>query len=134
LDSQPLAWTLALCGDRGSGANLDEAFTKKFPLDTIHNAVWTPLVRATLELKRGESMRGAVTDRAIPLLPPSRQYEAALNFRPTWLRGQAYLQAKNGPLAAAEFQRIIEHRGWDVLSPLWPACSSGPGARCCLAG
>ena len=48
------------------------------------------------------------------------QLGTSYTFRPTWLRGQAYLQAKNGALAAAEFQRIIEHRGWDVLSPLWP--------------
>ena len=28
-------------------------------------------------------------------------------------------------LAAAEFQRIIDHRGWDVLSPLWPLAHVG---------
>ena len=43
-----------------------------------------------------------------------------MSFRPTWMRGQAHLGARNGALAAAEFQRVIDHRGWDVLSPLWP--------------
>lgn len=122
LDSQPLAWTLALCGDANRAQSLAEDFSRKFPQDTIHNSVWLPLVRATLELKRAEP---AVPDRAVQLLPPSRQYEAALNFRPTWVRGLAYLHAKNGALAAAEFQRIIEHRGWDVLSPLWPLAHLG---------
>jgi hypothetical protein len=28
-------------------------------------------------------------------------------------------------MAAAEFQRIIDHRGWDVLSPLWPMAHLG---------
>jgi serine/threonine protein kinase/tetratricopeptide (TPR) repeat protein len=127
LDSQPLAWTFALCGDAGRAQSLEEGFTKKFPLDTIHNSVWQPMVRATLELKRNDLKRGsaAVPDRAIELLPASRQYEAALSFRPTWVRGQAYLQAKDGALAAAEFQRIIDHRGWDVLSPLWPMAHLG---------
>ena len=73
-------------------------------------------------------------DQAIQLLPPSRQYEPALNFRPTWVRGQAYLQAKNGPLAAAEFQRIIDHRGWDVLSPLWPLAHLGLARAAVLQG
>jgi len=131
LDSQPLAWTFALCGDAGRAQTLSEDFAKKFPQDTIHNSVWLPIVRATLELKRGP---GTAMDRAVQLLPPSRQYEAALNFRPTWVRGRAYLQAKNGALAAAEFQRIIEHRGWDVLSPLWPMAHLGLARAAVLQG
>jgi serine/threonine protein kinase/tetratricopeptide (TPR) repeat protein len=134
LDSQPLSWTLALCGDASRSQSLAEDFSRKFPLDTIHNSVWVPLVRATLELKRDESNRGGGTDRAVQLLPPSRQYEAALNFRPTWVRGLAYLQAKNGALAAAEFQRIIEHRGWDALSPLWPMAHLGLARAAILQG
>jgi ATP/maltotriose-dependent transcriptional regulator MalT len=132
LDSQPLAWTLALCGDASRAQSLAEDFARKFPQDTIHNSVWLPLVRATLELKGGELKSGP--DRAVQLLPPSRQYEAALNFRPTWVRGLAYLQAKNGALAAAEFQRIIEHRGWDVLSPLWPMAHLGLARAAVLLG
>ncbi|HJZ78692.1 MAG TPA: protein kinase [Pyrinomonadaceae bacterium] len=136
LDSQPLAWTLALCGDTSRAQSLAEDFTRKFPQDTIHNSVWVPLIRATLELKRGPLTSGpaGVPDRAVPMLPPSRQYEAALNFRPTWVRGLAYLQAKDGALAAAEFQRIIDHRGWDVLSPLWPLAHLGLARAAVLQG
>jgi len=135
LDSQPLAWTLALCGDASRAQSLDEDFTKQFPLDTIHNSVWMPVIRATVELKRGEAgPGGAVSDRAVQLLPPSKQYEAALSFRPTWVRGVAYLQAKNGALGAAEFERIIEHRGWDVLSPLWPIAHLGLARAAALQG
>jgi tetratricopeptide (TPR) repeat protein len=136
LDSQPLAWTLALCGDSGRAQSLADAFTNRFPQDTIYNSVWLPLVRATLELTRGPLTNGptAVPDRAVPLLPPSKQYEAALNFRPTWVRGLAYLQAKDGAAAAAEFQRIIEHRGWDVLSPLWPLAHLGVARAAMLQG
>jgi serine/threonine protein kinase/tetratricopeptide (TPR) repeat protein len=136
LDSQPLAWTFALCGDANHAQSLEEGFAKKFPLDTIHNSVWQPLVRATLELKRDDLKHDAsgATDRAIELLPASRQYEAALNFRPTWVRGQAYLRAKDGALAAAEFQKIIDHRGWDVLSPLWPMAHLGLARAAVLQG
>lgn len=122
LDSQPLVCTLALCGDATRAQSLSDELARKLPGDTMHNSVWFPMVSATLELKRGSS---ASPDKAIQLLQPARQYEAALSFRPTWLRGQAYLQAKNGALATAEFQRIIEHRGWDVLSPLWPLAHLG---------
>jgi tetratricopeptide (TPR) repeat protein len=131
LDSQPLAWTLALCGDANRAQSLSEDFARKFPQDTIYNSVWLPVVRATLELQRAEP---AGPDRAVQLLPPSHQYEAALNFRPTWIRGLAYLQAKNGSLAAAEFQRIIDHRGWDILSPLWPLAHLGLARAAILQG
>jgi hypothetical protein len=122
LDSQPLAWTLALCGEATRAQSLSEGLARKLPLDTMHNAVWLPLIRATLELKRGSA---AGPEKAIQLLQPARRYEAATSFRPTWMRGQAQLEAKNGALAASEFQKIIEHRGWDVLSPLWPLAHLG---------
>jgi hypothetical protein len=50
------------------------------------------------------------------------------------VRGLAYLRSKNGALAAAEFQRIIEHRGWDVLSPLWPMAHVGLARAAALQG
>jgi tetratricopeptide (TPR) repeat protein len=132
LDSQPLAWSLALAGDSKRAQTLADDFTRKFPLDTIHNSVWLPIIHATIELKRGEGAGG--TDRAVALLPPSKQYEAALSFRPTWVRGLAYLQSKNGALAAAEFQRVIDHRGWDLLSPLWPMAHLGLAQAAALQG
>ena len=131
LDSQPLVCTLALCGEVRRAQSLTDELAKKLPGDTMHNSVWLPMVGAILELKRGSA---ANTDNAIQLLQPARQYEAALAFRPTWLRGQVYLQAKNGALAAAEFQRIIEHRGWDVLSPLWPLAHLGLARAAILQG
>jgi eukaryotic-like serine/threonine-protein kinase len=135
LDSQPLAWTLALSGDAKRAQSLADDFTKKFPLDTIHNSVWLPIIRATVELNYGEAGgRTAGTNRSVELLPPSKQYEAALSFRPTWIRGLAYLSSGDGAPAAAEFQRIIEHQGWDVLSPLWPMAHLGLARAAALQG
>ena len=37
---------------------------------------------------------------------------------PVYLRGQAYLQARQGKEAAAEFQKIIDHRGIVLNFPL----------------
>ena len=61
------------------------------------------------------------------MLQPAIPYEAARtsSFRPNWIRAQAYLQLKQGAQAAAEFQKIIDHRGWDVTSPLWPLAHLG---------
>ena len=131
LDSQPLAWTLALCDEVAKAQSLSDDIAQKFPLDTIYKSVWLPLIAATLELRRGSA---AGPDKAIQLLQPARQYEAATSFRPVWMRGQAQLQAKNGAPAAAEFQKIIDHRGWDVLSPLWPLAHLGLARAAALQG
>jgi serine/threonine protein kinase/tetratricopeptide (TPR) repeat protein len=122
LDSQPLAWTLALCGEERRAHALAEDLAREFPLNTIYNSVWLPLIHATSELKRG---RVSEPDKAVQLLQPARQFEAASFFKPTWVRGQAYLQANNPARATEEFQKIIRHRGWDVLSPLWPLAHLG---------
>ena len=67
-------------------------------------------------------------------MQPARQYEAAISFKPTWVRGQAYLQANNGAHATEEFQKIIKHRGWDALSPLWPLAHLGLARAAALQG
>jgi len=67
-------------------------------------------------------------------LHAARQYEAALSFRVAWVRGQAYLQANNGARAAEEFEKIIRHRGWDALSPLWPLAHLGLARAAALQG
>jgi eukaryotic-like serine/threonine-protein kinase len=131
LDYPPLAWTLALCGDAALAHSLSENYARKHLLDTIYNSVWLPLINATLELKRDST---ASPDKAIQLLQPARQYEAAVFFKPIWMRGQAQLQAKNWDLAAAEFQKIIDHRGWDVVSPLWPLAHLGLARAAVLQG
>jgi predicted Zn-dependent protease len=121
LDSPPLAWTLALCGETRRAQSLAEDYARNMPLNTMHNSVWLPLVRATVELKRN-----SLPGRTEPSNCSSgATVRTRLSFRPAWVRGQAYLQAHNGTLAAAEFQRIIDHRGWDVLSPLWPLAHLG---------
>jgi DNA-binding winged helix-turn-helix (wHTH) protein len=70
------------------------------------------------------------------LLQPAIPYEAASfsSFRPNWIRGRAYLQLKQGAAAAAEFQKIIDHRGWDAPSPLWPLAHLGLARAAALQG
>ena len=131
LDSSPLAWTLALCGEVKRAQILSDSIARKFPIDTMLHQVWLPLVRSTGELRQGSP---ADTDKAIQLLQPSRQYEAATFFKPVWTRGQLHIKGGNGSLAAAEFQKIIDQRGWDILSPLWPLAQLGLARAATLEG
>jgi len=75
-------------------------------------------VMATAALGRGEP---ALAIEALqPVAPYERGFIAA--FAPIHLRGQAYLALREGRRAAAEFQRILDHRGTDPFSP-FHACA-----------
>ena len=54
-------------------------------------------------------------------------------FWPAYLRGQAYLQLKDGQAAAVEFQSILDHRGEYPNAPLYPLAHLGPARAPALA-
>ena len=72
---------------------------------------WLPTINAALELSRANS------PQAILDLEPAAPYELGLTqsfinyLYPAYVRGQAYLVSHNGPAAAAEFQKLLDHRG-----------------------
>jgi predicted Zn-dependent protease len=80
------------------------------------NGYWIPPVHAVIELNRGR------TQQALELLKPSSGYEfGPFSLHLVYVRGEAYLKARNGKQAAAEFQNIIDHRAVvtnDVLGAL----------------
>jgi hypothetical protein len=55
-------------------------------------------------------------------------------FWPAYLRGQAYLQLKDGRAAGAQFQSILDHRGEAVASPLHPLARLGAARAAMLEG
>ena len=73
------------------------------PTDTIWNAAILPSIRAAIEWKRNQPLK------AIELLQSAAPYDRT-SVLPVYGRGMAYLQAKRGPEAAAEFQKILDHR------------------------
>src|SRR5262249_7604102 len=88
------------------------------PEDTLMNSLWLPMIRAAIALRRSAS--GAAAAQAIKQLEITSRYEAVAEFWPQYLRGQAYLQLKQGTEAAAEFQKNLDHRGYAPLSLLYP--------------
>jgi eukaryotic-like serine/threonine-protein kinase len=122
------ALALARGGDVAAAQKLASALNQEFPLDTLIQNYWLPTIQAAIELQRHEPVK------AIGLLHPSVPYEladpppfSAGTMYPVYLRGQAYLvsgngagnvDAGNGALAAAEFQKILDHPGVIVNFPL----------------
>lgn len=112
---------LALCGAAGEASSLASELTKRFPEATLTLRVQVPVTTAALALSRAE------TTRALGLLEPARQYDHApgSEFWSAYLRGQAYLQAKDAPAAAGQFQSILDHRGEVPASALYPLAHLG---------
>ena len=110
---------LARAGDVGRAQAMADDLQKRFPMNTLTNRYWLPTIRAAVELKRGNAAR------ALELHKLPRRTSWALNLYPVYVRGQAYLLAHNGTAAAAEFQRLLDHRSIVLNFPLGarPSCN-----------
>ena len=101
------ALTEATTGDSAQAEKTANALDKAHPSDTMLQAFWLPTIRAAIEINRRQPAK------AIEDLAPAVPFESGEHnpFLPAYFRGQAYLAAARGPEAAAEFQKIIDHRG-----------------------
>jgi len=101
------AHIFAMTGDLGRAGALAAELLKDAPTDTYVNNVWVPSIRAEIEVSRGDPAK------AIELLKATSLYEFGWKAHgwPSYVRGRAYLRAQKGKEAAAEFQKILDHRG-----------------------
>ena len=110
------ALALAMCGDAGRAEKLVAETSKIFPNGTIWNAIQLPEIRAAIALNRNQA------DKSVELLASASPYERAY-LDAIYLRGLAYLNLHKGPEAAAEFQKILDHKGANWASawryPYW---------------
>jgi tetratricopeptide (TPR) repeat protein/predicted Ser/Thr protein kinase len=110
------ALALAMCGDAARAEKLAGETSKLFPNGTLWNAVQLPAISAAIALKRDQP------SKAVELLASASPYERA-HPEVVYLRGLAYLGLREGAEAAAEFQKIADHKGanWgsDWQHPYW---------------
>jgi len=117
-----VAVALALAGDLTQSQSLAADLEKRYPEDTSAQSSYLPTLRALFSLHAGQP------SQAIEQLQVARPYEfadPAINFLaffgglyPVYVRGEAYLAAKKGAEAAAEFQKILDHRGIVGTDPI----------------
>jgi eukaryotic-like serine/threonine-protein kinase len=111
------ALTLARAGDVAKARVLVQDLEKSDPSNTVLKLYWLPTVKAAIELGAGNAAQ------SLELLQAVAPYELGGppplgNLYPAYLRGQAYLAAHQGKEAAAEFQKLLDHRGTVVNFPL----------------
>ncbi len=127
------AFLLAGTGEQGKAQAVADELGKAEPLDTILNRVYIPLIRAMLNLQRNQPAQ-AVSD-----LESTVPYELGAGprssgYAPNFIRGQAYLNTHDGAKAAAEFQKILDHRGVDPTNPQYSLAHLGLGRAYALQG
>ena len=118
---------MATCGELSQAQSVIDELAKHFPKDTLLNDILLPLVRARIELNRGNPAQ------AIQLLDTTRRHEGYAALQVAYLRGQSYLDQKKGTDSAAEFQKIIGQISRGSL-PLYPLAHLGLARAAALTG
>ena len=108
------ALALAFAGDAVRAQTLADDLGKRFPENALVHFNYLPTIRAQLALSRTDS------PKAIEALQAAAAYELGSpgGLYPVYVRGEAYLAARQGKEAAAEFQKIIDYRGIVQNSPI----------------
>ena len=131
------ALAFAYTRDDGQARALADDLDRRFPDDTIVQFNYLPSINGRLALNKGDAS-GAIAD-----LAAATPYELGatratdLNWTamfPVFVRGEAYLAARQGREAATEFQKILDHRGLVLNQPIGALAHLGLGRAYALQG
>ena len=115
----------AFAGDTQRAQVVAQDVAKNAPLNTLVQSYWLPAIHAQIALIGKDTTSAIEQLRATgPLelgLPSGNATNSCLY--PVYVRGRAFLAAGRGSEAAAEFQKILDHRGL-----VWN-CATGALAR-----
>ncbi|HMD10280.1 MAG TPA: winged helix-turn-helix domain-containing protein [Candidatus Acidoferrum sp.] len=112
------AVALTDAGELAQSEALAAKLDRLLPENTLNQKIYLPLIRSMIERERGNAVK------AVELLAPVTQYEQGAVFVPLavlYRRAQAYTAAGEHAKSAADFGKVIAHRGWpewEVFAPL----------------
>ena len=116
------AFALASSGDTAGSEAAARSLAERFPEDTPVQFEYLPTLRALLAL------HNQAPSEAIERLQVARPYDLAMpgtsffgkfgGLYTAYVRGEAYFAAGRGLEAAAEFQKVVDHRGVVLADPI----------------
>ncbi len=113
------ALALARAGDNAQALKFADRLSQESPLDTFIQSYWLPTIRGQVQMNTGNAAQAITSLQATTPYdlgsPPQLQ---VATMYPSYVRGKAYLTTGQGKEAAAEFQKIIDHRGITINFPL----------------
>jgi eukaryotic-like serine/threonine-protein kinase len=127
---------LAFAGDTARAQALADDLGRRFSEDTVVQFNYLPTIRAQLSLNRNDA------SGAIESLQAASSYELGkngayfnfLHLYPVYVRGETYLTGHQGKEAAAEFQKILDHRGVVLNEPIGALAHLGLARAYALQG
>jgi serine/threonine protein kinase len=118
-DKLRLALALVRSGQIEEAGKLADQVSAERPEDTLERHYLVPTIRAAIKLQKGDPAA------AIDLLRGTGKYDLAETnsfdyVYPAYIRGLAYLKLGDGRSAAAQFQKMIDHRGLTLRHVIGP--------------
>lgn len=113
------ALALARAGESAQAEKMLARLDAQFPLNSLLQYYWFPTVRAAIALDSGsaEAAIEALQGKTAYELGSPEQFNLGPMY-PLYIRGIAYLKARQPQAAAEQFRKIIEHPGIIVNFPL----------------
>jgi DNA-binding winged helix-turn-helix (wHTH) protein/tetratricopeptide (TPR) repeat protein len=109
---------LARAGDSRAAEQMATELGTAYPEDTLIQNHWLPTVRAAIQLNQGNSARAIDVLQSMGSRELGQPIAFAILMHPVYVRGQAFLAARTGKEAAAEFQKILDHHGLMQNDPI----------------
>jgi tetratricopeptide (TPR) repeat protein len=118
------ALVLAMTGEMPRSQKLVDELVQQYPKDLLLNQAWVPTARAIQALHKSQPQE------AIKLLEATLPYELGcppdgVNGLPAFVRGEAYLRARDGAKAAEEYQKLLSHRAIDPVGVIFSLARLG---------
>jgi tetratricopeptide (TPR) repeat protein len=119
------AVALAVTGDSAEASRLADDLANRFPENTMVRDQYVPTIRAAAALHSGAPVNNP--DAILNELAAARPAEfgshavdrvAFLTCYSIYFRGEAYLAARQGAQASAEFQKILDHPQLTLTDPV----------------
>lgn len=128
------AMAMALAGDAQGARMLGDDLTRRFAEDTVVRFSFLPAIRSQLALSTGNVSEALEAVQTATPYEPGEPMDATMALYPVYVDGLAYLTKKNGSEAAAEFQKIIDHRGIVINGPIGALAHLQLGRAYALSG
>src|SRR5713101_702699 len=120
-------------GDTARSQKIADDLVRQYPTDTLLNKVFVPVAQAASDLQRNQPAQ------AVARLEVATPYElgsgpGTAGYWVNYIRGEAFLGLKQGAKAAAEYQKILDHRGIDPPGVTYNLSRLGLGRAYALEG
>jgi tetratricopeptide (TPR) repeat protein len=132
------AFALVLSGETAESQRLAADLEKRFPEDTPVQFEYLPVLSALASLAHRAPLDAVEQlKRAVPYdfaMPGTVFFAKFGGLYTVYVRGQAYLTAGRGQEAAAEFQKVLNHRGIVLADPIASLAHLQMGRAYVIAG